>query len=291
MRGTLRTVGTIAFCVAIAMPIVGCRTSRESNEASAPQAPSGEIGPGAEERVGMVITPPAGFDPTKPICEPNELRNPSRPPIIYQPRVSILPLFRGQVEDIKYIVGEKTQREVWFILVLSHAKDSYSHRSFYPYRVEAYAAPDCQSGRLRRGSGVYISEDLFRTRIEPFSYAQVCETTEVFPPDLAPPDDLARLPFKVSGDISEEDIVEVVRFIRSGPSVPIRVLHNSSGKTRQIFSRDPSLDPAAPIQIISAAGDEVSVHVTGSEPHIFATYHCRKVDGVWTVVRVARGVI
>jgi hypothetical protein len=287
MRGTLRTVGMIVFWVVIVVSTIGCRGNPENREASASQAQACGSAQASGKSADDVITLPAGFDPTRPVSEPNEFRSPSRPPIIYRPRASILPLSGGQVEDIKSIVRKETQREIWFILVESHGKDS--HLTFYPYRVEAYTLPDCQSGRIRRGSVVCISEELRGPRIQSSSYAHVCETAEAFPPGLAPPNDLTRLPFKIFADISDEDIIEVVRFIRSGPSYPVATFHNSSG-TRQLFSRDPSLDPSLPIEIISGQGEDICVHVTGPKPYIFAVYHCRKVDGVWTVVRVERGV-
>jgi hypothetical protein len=288
MEGILRTIGAVAFCV-ITVSLPGCRTEGENHKASASPAPACETTPAARQSVEGSTTAPAGIDTTKPVHEPNEFRSPSRPPIIYRPRPKILPFSAGQVEDIKAIVQKQAQREIWFILVESHGKDS--HLSFYPYRVEVYTMPDCRSGRIRRGSVVYISEELRGPRIQSFSYAHVCETGEAFPPDLAPPNDLTRLPFKVFGDISDEEIVEVVQFIRSGPSVLERLTYSPDGRTRRFFIPNRVEDPPAPIQAVHKKGGVIDVQMAGTRPDILLTYGCQKVDGVWTLVHTSHGLV
>jgi hypothetical protein len=292
MRGILRTVSTIAFCVVIVVSIVGCRTGRENNERSVSQTPAGGATSAAGKSVDGVTRAPTSIAATKPVGEPNEPASPARPPILYGRESDILPLSDGQVRRVKGIVAEEQPgKEIWFIYVPLNKKMSRYDVDVYNYRVVVYCKPDQQSARVRRGAAVYahLSGRVLPPRIGTSTYAHLCETEEGFSGGLGVPDDLDRLPFKLSADISDEDIVEVVRFIRSGPSYPVAVFHNSSG-TRQLFSRDPNLDPAAPIDVISGSGEEISVYVTGPKPYIFAVYHCRKVDGVWTVVRVERGV-
>ncbi len=285
MRKTVRTVATVVFCVVIIASNAGCRTGRESNAAVVSQTPAGETAPPVWQSLDEGTTLAEGFDPTRPVREPNEFGSPSRPPIIYRPRANILPLSGAQVEDIKSIVRKETQREIWFVLVLNHGKDS--HLRFYPYRVEVYTMPERQSTRIRRGSAVYLSEELRGPRIRPFSYGHVCENGGAFHPDLAPPDNLTRLPFKVRGDISDEEIIEVVQFIRSGPSVPKRLTYGPDGRTRRFFNPDRVENPPAPIQAISGRGGVIDVSMVGARPDIVMTYRCQKIDGAWTLVHTS----
>ncbi len=281
MRKTVRTVATVVFCVVIIASNAGCRTGRESNAAVVSQTPAGETAPPVWQSLDEGTTLAEGFDPTRPVREPNEFGSPSRPAIIHWPRENILPLSPQQVEDIKSIVQRETRRDTWFIFVLDNAEDLHPLRR---HCLEAYAVPDCQSARIRRGSGVYIWEGLLGPDIRPFSYAYVCETAEAFPADLAPPGDLTRFPFKVRGDISDEEIIEVVQFIRLGPSVPKWIPCTPLSDIRRFFIPDRVEDPAASIQVVSRKGEVIEAEMTEVRSDVVMIYDCQRIDGVWTLV-------
>jgi hypothetical protein len=156
MRGTLRTVGMIAFWVVIVVSTIGCRGNPENREASASQAPAGGTAPAAGKSAGGVATAPAGIDATKSVREPNEATSPARPPIIYGREADILPLADEQVRRVKGIVAdEQPGNEIWFIYVPLNRKMSSYDVDVYNYRVVIYCKPDQQSARVRRGAVVY----------------------------------------------------------------------------------------------------------------------------------------
>jgi hypothetical protein len=288
MRGILRTVSTIAFCVVIVVSIVGCRTGRENNEPSVSQTPAGGATSAAGKSVDGVTTNPGGADATKPVGEPNEPASPARPPILYGRESDILPLSDGQVRRVKGIVAEEQPgKEIWFIYVPLNKKMSRYDVDVYNYRVVVYCKPDQQSARVRRGAAVYagLSGRVLPPIVHPFSYAHLCETDAGFFSDLGVPNDLDRLPLKVSGDISDEDIIEVVRFIRSSPSAPERLIYGPDGRTRRFYIPNGVLDPAASLDGIRREGDEISVYMAGPQSHTSQAYRCRKIGSTWMLVK------
>lgn len=227
----------------------------------------------------------------RPVPDPTPRTTPSRPAIMHWPTSEILPLSNEQVGRIRQIVADTyPQEDIWFILVLFNMRKPN-------YRVQVYCLPDHESERVRRGAGVHIhySGKVLSPRVAPFAYAHVCETEDLCPKGLPVPDDLTKFPFRFSGSLSDDEIVQVVRFIRSAPTVPdhLRWTRGPDNVTYWHTLHTTVLDPTSPITSIHLTDAEVRVGMglmEGPGSHWSMSYTCRRINGVWTLIRAVMSI-
>jgi hypothetical protein len=210
--------------------------------------------------------------------EVNEPKAPFDPPILYWPRREPVPLSEDQVKGIGRAAKRWGQaRDVWFVLVL---RNNGSRAT-----VSAYYVPDAQSPRVRRGMAF---ENIGGVRTLP--YAQVSASDDPFEGRPVPPDDFALLPFALPDDFTDEELIEIVDFIRSPPPWSPRRLVGSDGRGVG-FEFPVRVDPNDPIYRIRREGQTVIVEmgmIEGGLSGYMKVFTCEKLDGAWKITDTSR---
>jgi hypothetical protein len=269
MRGKPGVIGTIACCVLALTQAPGCLRSRTADQASDRANRDGQQPPAA-----VADAPVGGTE----ISEVNEPKSTSDPRILYWPRLKPEPLSDEQVRRISQAVEDIGQgRDLWFVLVLRNKENCET--------VHVYCVPDMQSRRVRRGMafeniwgrGHFLSACTF-------SYAQVSASDDPFEGHPVPPRDFALLPFALPDDFTDEELIEVVDFIRSPSARSPRVPKGDDGETFRYFLFP--VDPNDPVYRIRRHGEAVTIEmglVEGPLSGYLNVFTCQKVDGVWTI--------
>jgi len=107
--------------------------------------------------------------------------------------------------------------------------------------VKVHFYPETSTSTLRRGRLAWVWEELSENVNErawkmsggPMAWAQVASSGHAFDQNLRRPRGLER-PFRVMGEISNDDLVDLVKFIRKSPSKPPRVSENPDGWSLEI---------------------------------------------------------
>lgn len=144
--------------------------------------------------------------------------------------------------------------------------------------------PERQSARIRRGTEIYIAERLPAPLARAFSYADVCEDEEAFSSAPTPPANLKRLPFRISGDLDDEEIIGIVEFIRLGPSIPKRLISGDGGGRRRFFITGNVRNPAGAVYSLTRNNEVIEVEMAAQESRAFETCRCRQIDDEWTLI-------
>jgi hypothetical protein len=156
--------------------------------------------------------------------------------------------------------------------------------------IDAYLEPDATTPRLRRGRVVSLESRIVNgaavhwvPRSPVARYAQVAIEPNRWPASLK--DQSIERPFLIDGDFTDDDLIELVSFVRSSPKSPKRV---DSDGTIQLDGED--VDGTMPITQISQRGSTVTVVLQGSTRH-GQTADLSRVDGSWKLLRVTMWII
>ena len=117
-----------------------------------------------------------------------------------------------------------------------------------------------------------------------FSYAQVSDANRPFEKRLAPPHDFTLLPFRMSNQGCEEELVELVDFIRSAPDVPVARFSSLSGN-RVVYR---PLDTSLPMYSIRSSKSQIDVIMGMIEAGLSGatrTYTCERTGGMWKIIK------
>ncbi len=148
--------------------------------------------------------------------------------------------------------------------------------------IDAYLEPDLTASTLRRGRVVSLKSRAvdgkateWRQRIGVQSYAQVTVDSKPFSATLT--DSSLDRPFIVEEEFGAEELISVVRFLRSGPEVPNRKLPD--GWTHLLMP----VDTSKPITHVRRNEDTVVVTLQ-DDKRSGQTVTLRRVGPQWTVV-------
>lgn len=193
-------------------------------------------------------------------------------PVIYHKRLSPEPLSRKQMgELLKYAQTFVTEdRQLWFLWVLYNRR----YEGQDNYRVVVYFTPETTSGRIRKGvcatfsyRAPSISQEELDKQIKKFGgkiripedhlhpYRQVSLANEPFDEILKVPDNSMLIPFEKSPDVTDQEAVAVVDFLRNHP-----------GDSKFMFY---GLEKDEPVKSIKKEGGKLIV-VTGVQEGMMA---------------------
>ena len=144
-------------------------------------------------------------------------------PVVYQPEAKYLKLSGEQKEKVMSVARgiAPKGKDVWFIYfwVFYDNKEEESAG-----RVTVYFAPEDGSKRLRRGEAVTLKlrelDEVAKggdEETETFDYCQVAEPGESSKGELRAPDAPSLKPFAAPEGFTDEELVGIVGFVRSGP--------------------------------------------------------------------------
>ncbi len=128
-------------------------------------------------------------------------------------------------------------------------------------QATAYFVPTVTSSVLRRGKAMGLYQEKlpepapgyeWRSNHEFTEWAQVAAQGKSFGMTLGKPRGLDR-PFSVSGQVSDVDLVAIVRFVRSSPSKPGKRIENADGSVS--LEGGDKVDGDNPIISVVAKGD------------------------------------
>ena len=176
--------------------------------------------------------------------------------VLYSPYLKPASLDQGQLERIVADARERgpAGAEVWFVLVRRNrlwGDDSFA--------ADVYFAPETSKGRVHRGKRLRIdtsTKSVFSGQASrPYPYVHVSPDAQGARPegqDAAPPlPESPALPFVVTGELSDEAIVEVADYVRTGPSVA----RKEDGET----SLPERIDASLPILVLRVKDGAVEV--------------------------------
>jgi hypothetical protein len=181
--------------------------------------------------------------------------------ISYGSRLEPNALTEKQLKDLGEYISKKTtpSQELWFIHVRYNQEDYLT--------ATIYLKPQYTEGRIRKGQyfgydskfSKYKLTELAKKQMnymemELPEYMQVCFKDIPFGADLEIPPQNSLFPFNVPDGFSDEEIVEVIDFIRSGPSI----------KSKRTDSYYPETPSNSPIVSIEREGELIGVN-TGSQ--------------------------
>jgi hypothetical protein len=220
-------------------------------------------------------------------------------PLDYLPRLRPMMLSPDQVDEI---VGHAREREpdsqIWFIQIGRNYRDET--RS--DYDVNVYFAPEETSPRIHTGRYMWLSSFIKQIELDLNyvleqaadsdtsdadppprdkgllrTYVHVSETGRTFTNTLDVPS-LPILPFEKPSGFTDEEVVEIVDFVRSGS----RIVHELND-TPILFA----VDTTFPVHAIKRDGDVVEV-TTGIQEGLLAGrgegFQCKKIDRRWVLV-------
>ena len=147
-----------------------------------------------------------------------------------------------------------TAEDVWFVRVLWNGKDILT--------VDIYFWPESASGRIRRGKWVRYNSSSWLSRkefkgirgmpefelppVDLDEYVQVSLKDAPFGDEIEIPWEAKMVPFRAPEGFSEEEIVEIVDFVRSGPTLKTEPKEGFRPEPRQVY-RDPRIDLRHPL--------------------------------------------
>jgi hypothetical protein len=157
--------------------------------------------------------------------------------------------------------------------------------------VDLFIWPSVTEGRLRRGSFVQLlcepastttPCEVWRASEEAGPYAQVSEAHRPFSSTTRVLSEIER-PFRVSGNFSDNEIIEIVDFLRSSPSV------GSSRSGELESSSSMPVDGRLPLQYLARENDfEVSVWLS-RDGYVFQGVTLLRAKNGWQVSKVWAG--
>jgi hypothetical protein len=142
--------------------------------------------------------------------------------LIYHTRFKTEPLTSQQFTLLSRSIKNVRldNKDVWFVRVL--------YNRYRQLTAKIYFMPDVTSNRVRKGKYIYFRledlalEDLKIGDLMPseyMEYIQVSLKEEPFTAQVEIPPQNSMLPFSVSESFTEQEVVEIVDFIRSGPKM------------------------------------------------------------------------
>ncbi len=164
---------------------------------------------------------------------------PPKIPVVTFPQMYPKELREWQLDEI--IVRAKASdtegRKIWSVLLFNNApKNGMPH-----YRVAVFYEPDVSTPRIRRGKKVTFGWRMGfgdAHTVEPGrlrSYVQVALKDRPFGKSLEPPSGTL-IPFNPPMGFTDEEIVEIVDFIRGNPAEPDKRYPNKLDSSRSILS-------------------------------------------------------
>jgi hypothetical protein len=179
--------------------------------------------------------------------------------VIYHTRLTTEPLTRRQFgmlsKSIKNV--RLDNKDVWFVRILCN---------LHPHlNAKIYFMPDTTSKRTRKGKYTYfrlIDLALLDLKVEDLKppecleYIQVSLKDKTFTAQVAIPPQNSMLPFSVSENFTDQEIVEIVDFIRTRPM-------NTRRKTGRLYFQ---VKRNLPIMTIIKEGEVIKVR-TGTQEH------------------------
>lgn len=173
--------------------------------------------------------------------------------VIYHPRLKPKALTTEQISELSTLLNlnEMPKESVWFGRVLFNDVNELA--------LDIYFEPTQRSARVFRGTYLHYDSVVFNYRnksqsdrptVQPddllaYAYVRDPNSTEL---ELPIP---SNLPFSCLGDFSEKEIIELVTFIKSGPSVKQNKRMNSSFSQRA--------DAELPIMSMQKEGNAILV--------------------------------
>ncbi|MEN6306720.1 MAG: hypothetical protein ABFD91_03110 [Anaerohalosphaeraceae bacterium] len=150
-------------------------------------------------------------------------RSIDRSHIVYNTQFEYGPITEEELNDLRNYINENTSpsQEVWFVSVYAKFQDYL--------RAEIYLKPEQTNGRIRKG--YYLSYNSFSKKLrntkwlsqdavqQKFAYVQVASQDSSFDEQLGKPTQDSMFPFIVHDGFSDQEIIEIVDFVRSGPTV------------------------------------------------------------------------
>jgi hypothetical protein len=235
----------------------------------------GNAKPVNESDIGNVLT--------KEINTEERQINPSQ--VIHHTRFKTEPLTNQQFAMLSRSIKNVRldNKDVWFVRVL------YNSRRHLTAKI--YFMPDFASNRLRKGKYIYYRladlalEDLKIGDLKPseyLEYIQVSLKEEPFTAQVEIPPQNSMLPFSVSESFTDQEVVEIVDFIRSGP----KMLSAKPNVTYLPVNVKRNL----PIMTIIREGEVIKVR-TGTQEHGIAgmgqVLEIRKTDQVYELTEIS----
>ncbi len=280
-----------AWCaVALVAAIVGCTRRCEGPERSSSSvlvSPANRSSGTSHSGASVLQAPPA--------------TNSASVPIVYNFRFEHPQLTSDQVERILAWAAPSCPpgQRVWFIYATANWPDEEGRSAM----ACVYFTPQRQTGRVREGRHAWYDEGRARL-VEKFrdsglfdeendgpawlklpEYCQVSDPHRPFTDALEIPD-LKLMPFDQPDGLSEEELVALVDFVRTGPGLPVEWMDRDG---REFIRVGPArFDSAAPIWKIRREGDVFRVR-NGAVQAILAGrgqfLECRRMpDGTFEVL-------
>lgn len=156
-------------------------------------------------------------------------------PVVYDPRLTPQPLTMAQMQEILADAQPACPpgQQIWFILVrhnveLPGPKDNPQDKRWH-YAAIVYYTPQTQTARLRKGLCLYLASAdpelasvMQALGAHPeglLPWWQVSAETDPFTQQLDVPT-WPLMPFAAPRDLSDEEVVRIVDFVRTGPRAP-----------------------------------------------------------------------
>lgn len=233
----------------------------------------------SQETVNLLSYYPA---PSQSCIEPSR--------IIYHNTLDPAPLTKNQLDELSKFVCDTKPNNVWFVRVL------YNRQKIL--RAEIFFLPDTSSSRIMKGKSAYYDSQfllfpkahldeqkanyyLKSLRPEYYEYVQVLpEFYSPVPGDIPFNDYL--LPFSVSGDFSDQEIIEIVDFMRSIPT-----LKRDSKEGRLVYPE--KINSQLPIRFIERKNGQIEVMTGTLEGPESGSGEClmiKKSDGGYELISI-----
>lgn len=181
--------------------------------------------------------------------------------IVYNNRLDPEPISQDQLKSLSTLVCETKPNHVWFVRVLYNRKDTL--------RASIYFLPENSSGRIKKGKLTYYDSQYYTfpedyitkkyinynhdLKPEYYDYVQVLpELHSPVPGEI--PYIAYMLPFSVSNNLTDLEIIEIVDFIRTGP-----ILKKEDEGSINAYGEKP--DPNIPIMSIKKVDGNIEVRM------------------------------
>ncbi len=161
-----------------------------------------------------------------------------------------------------------------------------------------YLDPENSTPELRRGRAIWLDQESvsegssryeWKRRGAVVKWAQVAVEGKRFGSKLSKPGKLDR-PFIVQGDMSDADVVSLVRFVRTSPSRPTRQTENPDG-TWSVEETIESVDGTDPVSEVVAKASCFFTVTTERRPGAGQIIEVARDGGDWQIVSVVEWVV
>jgi hypothetical protein len=206
---------------------------------------------------------------------------PSR--IIYHNTLDPAPLSTNQLDELSKFVCDTKPNDVWFVRVLYNRQEIL--------RAEIFFLPEISTSRMRKGKCAYYDSQFYAFPKEYldtqevidakgfnpkyYDYVQVLPEIYFSVVESEIPFDDYMLPFSASDDFSDQEIIDIVDFIRG----------ERAEKTERHFRIDRTL----PIMSITEHEDTIVIRtgtLEGPEMGMGQEIHLKKIDDRYSIIKV-----